>query len=136
MASDSRSYEERIAEGTRVRREVLGADYVDRNKGAQSRLQLDFQEFTVEQAWAAVWTRPGLERKTRSMLNLAMLTALGRLHELEVHMRGAITNGVSESEVSEILRQVGVYAGVPVAAEGFRIADKVFREAAARLEVG
>jgi 4-carboxymuconolactone decarboxylase len=134
MASDSRSYEERIAEGTRVRREVLGAEYVDRNKGEQSRLQRDFAEYTVEQAWAAVWTRPGLERKTRSMLNLAMLTALGRLHELEVHMRGAITNGVSESEVSEILRQVGVYAGVPVAAEGFRVADKVFREEAARLE--
>jgi 4-carboxymuconolactone decarboxylase len=134
MASDKRSYEERMAEGTRVQREVLGAEYVDRNKGVQSRLQLDFQEYTVEQAWSAVWTRPGLERKTRSMLNLAMLTALGRLHELEVHMRGAITNGVTETEVSEILRQVGVYAGVPVAAEGFRIADKVFREEAARLE--
>ena len=91
-----------MAEGTRVRREVLGAEYVDRNKGVQSRLQLDFQEYTVEQAWSAVWTRPGLERKTRSMLNLAMLTALGRLHELEVHMRGAITNGVSETEVSSI----------------------------------
>jgi 4-carboxymuconolactone decarboxylase len=120
MAADSLSYEERIAAGTRIRREVLGAEYVDRNKG--------------EHAWAAIWTRPGLERKTRSMLNLAMLTALGRLHELEVHMRGAIINGVSETEVSEILRQVGAYAGVPVAAEGFRIADKVFREEAARLE--
>jgi 4-carboxymuconolactone decarboxylase len=134
MASDARSYEERIAEGMRVRREVLGADYVDKNKGEQSQLQRDFAEYTVEQAWSAVWIRPGLERKTRSMLNLAMLTALGRLHELEVHMRGAITNGVSESEVSEILRQVGVYAGVPVAAEGFRVADKVFREEAARLK--
>ena len=118
----------------RVRREVLGAEYVDKNKGEQSRLQRDFAEYTVEQAWSAVWIRPGLDRKTRSMLNLAMLTALGRLHELEVHMRGAIINGVSETEVSEILRQVGVYAGVPVAAEGFRVADKVFREQAARLE--
>jgi 4-carboxymuconolactone decarboxylase len=134
MAADSRSYEERIAEGMRVRREVLGAEYVDKNKGEQSRLQRDFAEYTVEQAWSAVWIRPGLERKTRSMLNLAMLTALGRLHELEVHMRGAITNGVTETEVSEILRQVGVYAGVPVAAEGFRVADKVFRELAATLE--
>jgi 4-carboxymuconolactone decarboxylase len=134
MAADTRSYEERIAEGMRVRREVLGAEYVDKNKGEQSQLQRDFAEYTVEQAWSAVWIRPGLERKTRSMLNLAMLTALGRLHELEVHMRGAITNGVTETEVSEILRQVGVYAGVPVAAEGFRVADKVFRELAATLE--
>jgi 4-carboxymuconolactone decarboxylase len=132
MASDPLTHEERLAEGTRIRREVLGADYVDRNKGEQSRLQRDFQAFTVEHAWAGIWTRPGLDRKTRSMLNLAMLTALGRLHELEVHMRGAITNGVSETEVSEILQQVGVYAGVPLAAEGFRIADKVFREHAAR----
>ena len=131
MTQDSRSYEKRIAEGTQIRREVLGAEYVDQNKGPKSRLQRDFLEFTVEHAWAGIWTRPGLDRKTRSMLNLAMLTALGRLHELEVHMRGAITNGVSETEVSEILQQVGVYAGVPVAAEGFRIADKVFREAAA-----
>jgi 4-carboxymuconolactone decarboxylase len=134
MASDARSREELLAEGTRIRREVLGADYVDSNKGAQSRLQKDFQAFTVEHAWAGIWTRPGLDRKTRSMLNLAMLTALGRQHELEVHMRGAITNGVTESEVSEILQQAGVYAGVPLAAEGFRIADKVFKEHAARLE--
>jgi 4-carboxymuconolactone decarboxylase len=132
MASERRSHEELLAEGTRIRREVLGAEYVDRNKGEQSRLQRDFAEFTVEHAWAGIWTRPGLERKTRSMLNLAMLTALGRLHELEVHMRGAITNGVTETEVSEILQQVGVYAGVPLAAEGFRIADKVFKEHAAR----
>jgi 4-carboxymuconolactone decarboxylase len=131
VADDNRTHEERLAEGTRIRREVLGAAYVDQNTGPKSRLQRDFLEFTVEHAWAGIWTRPGLDRKTRSMLNLAMLTALGRLHELEVHMRGAITNGVSETEVSEILQQVGVYAGVPVAAEGFRIADKVFREAGA-----
>lgn len=131
MADGNRTHEERLSEGTRIRREVLGAAYVDQSTGPKSRLQRDFLEFTVEHAWAGIWTRPGLDRKTRSMLNLAMLTALGRLHELEVHMRGAITNGVSETEVSEILQQVGVYAGVPVAAEGFRIADKVFREAGA-----
>jgi 4-carboxymuconolactone decarboxylase len=132
MSEEARSHEARLAEGAKIRREVLGAAYVDANTGPKSRLQQDFLEFTVEHAWAGIWTRPGLDRKTRSMLNLAMLTALGRLHELEVHMRGAITNGVSETEVSEILQQVGVYAGVPVAAEGFRIADKVFKEAAAQ----
>jgi 4-carboxymuconolactone decarboxylase len=132
MTQQPRSHEERLAEGTQIRREVLGAAYVDANKGPKSRLQQDFLEFTIEHAWAGIWTRPGLDRKTRSMLNLAMLTAMARWHELEVHMRGAITNGVSETEVSEVLQQAGVYAGVPVAAEAFRIADKVFKEAAAK----
>jgi 4-carboxymuconolactone decarboxylase len=132
MATEPLTHDQLLEEGKRIRREVLGADYVDANKGVQSRLQADFAAFTVEHAWAGIWTRPGLERKTRSMLNLAMLTALGRLHELEVHMRGAITNGVTETEVSEILQQVGVYAGVPLAAEGFRVADKVFKEHAAK----
>ena len=132
MTEQPRSHDERLAAGAKIRREVLGDAYVDANPGPKSRLQQDFLEFTIEHAWAGIWTRPGLDRKTRSMLNLAMLTALGRLHELEVHMRGAITNGVSETEVSEILQQAGVYAGVPVAAEGFRIADKVFKEAAAK----
>ena len=117
-------------EGARVRREVLGAEYVDSGlkKAAGDPLAEAFIEFTEEHCWGSVWVRPGLPRKTRSMLNLAMLTATGRWHELEVHMRGAIHNGVTKDEVKEILLQVGVYAGVPSAAEAFRIARAVFAE--------
>jgi 4-carboxymuconolactone decarboxylase len=117
-------------EGARIRREVLGAEYVDagRKRAEGDPLGEAFIEFTEEFCWGNVWVRPGLPRKTRSMLNIAMLTAMARWHELEVHVRGAIANGVTKDEVKEILLQAGVYAGVPVAAEGFRIARAVFAE--------
>ena len=118
-------------EGARIRREVLGAEYVDagRKRAEGDALGEAFIEFTEEFCWGNVWVRPGLPRKTRSMLNIAMLTATARWHELEVHVRGAINNGVSKEEIKEILLQAGVYAGVPVAAEGFRVARSVFAEA-------
>jgi len=124
------SDEERIQEGARIRREVLGAAYVDRGK---TDAQVDpfnqhFVDFTTEHCWGNVWVRPGLSLKTRSMLNLAMLSAMARWHEFEVHMRGALNNGVTEDEIAEILLQAGVYAGVPIAAEAFRIARKVLAE--------
>lgn len=117
-------------EGARIRREVLGAEYVDSmlQRAAGDPLAQAFIDFTEEHCWGNVWVRPGLERKTRSMLNLAMLTALGRWHELEVHVRGAINNGVTKEEIREILLQAGVYAGVPCAAEAFRIARAVYAE--------
>ena len=117
-------------QGARIRREVLGADYVDagRQKAVGDSLAEAFIDFTEEFCWGNVWVRPGLQRKTRSMLNLAMLTVLGRWHELEVHLRGAITNGVTKDEVKEIMLQAGVYGGVPVSAEGFRLARAVFAE--------
>lgn len=117
-------------EGARIRREVLGAEYVDSmlQRAAGDPLAQAFIDFTEEHCWGNIWVRPGLERKTRSMLNLAMLTALGRWHELEVHVRGAINNGVTKDEIKEILLQAGVYAGVPVAAEAFRIARAVYAE--------
>lgn len=131
-APDKHNYDEWFKAGQQVRREVLGAGYVDAAKEEPSRMQKEFAELTIDQCWGAVWTRPGLDRKTRSMLNIAMLGAMGKLHELEVHIRGAITNGVTEDEVVEILRQVASYAGIPCGAEGFRVADKVFKEHAAK----
>ena len=118
-------------EGARIRREVLGAEYVDagRQRAAGDALGEAFIDFTEEYCWGNVWVRPGLPRKTRSMLNLAMLTVLGRWHELEVHVRGAINNGVTKEEMIEIFLQTGVYGGVPVSAEAFRIARSVFAEA-------
>lgn len=114
------------AEGARIRREVLGAAYVDAGKTNVDAFQQAFIDFTETFCWGNVWVRPGLDRKTRSLLNLAMLTAMGRWHELGVHVRGALNNGVTEAEIAEVLLQAGVYAGVPVAAEGFRVAREVF----------
>lgn len=119
--SEKLSDEQRRAEGERIRTEVLGASHAGAGK-KQDPFYRHFFEFTVEHCWGNVWLRPGLDRKTRSMLNIAMLAALGRWPELEVHTTGALNNGVSEQEIAEILLQAGVYAGVPVAAEGFRTA--------------
>ncbi len=114
--------------GERVRREVLGSAYVDKGRGNADPFLQHFLDFTVDHCWGNVWLRPGLDRKTRSMLNLAMLSALGRWHEFEVHVRGAINNGVNEEEIAEILLQAGVYAGIPVAAQGFRLAHAIIKD--------
>jgi 4-carboxymuconolactone decarboxylase len=119
---------DRRAAGERVRREVLGEAYVDRGRLNADPFYQHFLDFTVEHCWGNVWVRSGLDRKIRSMLNLAMLASLGRWHEFEVHTRGAINNGVTESEIAEVLLQAGVYAGVPVAAEGFRRAQQVIKD--------
>lgn len=124
-------HEEKLARGREIRREVLGARHVDKPGPTPTKFQQAFQDFTVEHCWANVWVRPGLERKTRSMLNLAMLAAMARWHEFEVHVRGALNNGVTEDEIIEIILQVGVYAGVPVAAEAMRVAEKAVRESTA-----
>ena len=122
------SITERHAQGAALRREVLGAAYVDSGKKAVNPFMQHFIDFTTEQCWGTVWLRDGLERKTRSMLNLAMLGAMARWHEFEVHTRGALNNGVTEEEIAEILLQIGVYAGVPNASEGFRRATDVIQK--------
>ncbi len=116
--------------GAAVRREVLGAARVDSTAAAAANdpFYQHFVDFTTTQCWGYIWTRPGLDRKTRSLLNLAMLSAMARWHELAVHVRGALNNGVTEDEIAEVLLQAGVYAGVPIAAEGFRVARDVIRE--------
>ncbi len=114
--------------GLAIRREVVGAGYVDRSIQPADDFNRPFQELITEYAWGAVWGRPGLERKTRSMLNLVMLTTLNRPHELEIHVRGALTNGVTRDEMREIFIHASVYCGVPAALEAFRVARKVFAE--------
>jgi len=114
--------------GLAVRREVLGADYVDGSLSRADDFNAAFQQLTTEMAWGAIWTRPGLPRKTRSIVNIAMLVALNRGAELRLHLRAALTNGVSRDEIKEILLQTGAYCGIPASLEAFKIATEVFRE--------
>jgi 4-carboxymuconolactone decarboxylase len=121
---------QRFNKGMRIRKQVLGPAHVARSwADAQGdELLQPLQEMITEIGWGAIWGRPGLERKTRSMLNLAMLSALNRPHEFEIHMRGAIRNGVTKTEVREILIQVAGYCGFPAAIDSFRIAKRMFTE--------
>ena len=114
--------------GLAVRRAVVGAEYVEKSLSAMTPFNAPFQKMVTEWCWGDVWTRPGLPRATRSMLNLAMLCALNRPHELRIHLRGALNNGVTPREIQEVLLQVGVYCGVPASLEGFRIATEVMAE--------
>jgi 4-carboxymuconolactone decarboxylase len=114
--------------GLEIRRSVLGAAHVDKAIAGADEFSQPMQDFVTEYCWGAVWSRPGLEKKTRSMLNVAMLTALNREHELRLHLRGALNNGVSRAEISEILLQCAVYCGAPAAISSFRIAREVFAE--------
>ncbi|NJC23791.1 4-carboxymuconolactone decarboxylase [Arthrobacter pigmenti] len=112
-------------EGLATRKEVLGAAHVDRSLSQVSEFSRPIQELVTEYCWGAVWNREGLDRRSRSMINLAMLTALNRSHELAVHVKGAVTNGVTEQEIQEVLMQTAIYVGVPAALESFRVAEKV-----------
>jgi 4-carboxymuconolactone decarboxylase len=114
--------------GLEIRRAVLGSDYVDKSLASADDFNRPMQELTTEFCWGNVWGRPGLERKTRSMLNLAMLSALNRPHELKLHVKGAIRNGVSKEEMTEIFLQAAVYCGVPVGIDSFRVAREAFKE--------
>ena len=114
--------------GLKVRKEVLGDAYVDNALAAADEFTQPLQEYVTAHGWGASWARDGLERKTRSMLNLAMLTALNRGHELKVHVKGAINNGVTKKEIQEIFLHAAVYCGAPAAMESFRIAKEAFKE--------
>ena len=114
--------------GLTNRREVLGAEYVDRSLANADDFTRPFQDLVTEYCWGAIWDRPGLDRRTRSLLNLAMLTALNRPHEVRLHVRGALNNGVSRDEIREVLLQTAVYCGVPAALDSFRVAREVFAE--------
>jgi len=116
---------DRFNKGLEVRRAVLGADYVDGSLAKADDFMMAFQEITTEWCWGYAWTRPGLERKTRSMLNLAMLTALGKPAELKLHVKGALANGVSVEEIKEILLHVAVYCGIPAGLDAFKAAHEV-----------
>jgi len=114
--------------GLQIRREVLGSAHVDRSMARVSPFGRPAQELVTEYCWGAVWARPGLERKTRSLVNLAMLTALNRSHELAVHVRGAVNNGCTTEEIQEVLLQTMVYCGAPAALEAFRVAERTLDE--------
>ena len=119
---------ERFDQGLEVRRAVLGAEHVDRSLEQASPFMRPMQELVTEYCWGAVWTRDGLDRRTRSLVNLGMLTALGKSQELGAHVRGALTNGCTETEIQETLLQAAVYCGVPAANSAFRVAQQVIRE--------
>jgi 4-carboxymuconolactone decarboxylase len=115
--------------GLKVRKEVLGDKYVDNAINSADEFTRPLQEYLTVHGWAASWARPGLEKKTRSMLNLAMLTALNRGHELKIHIRGALNNGVTKDEMREIFLHAAVYCGAPAAMDSFTVAKEVFKEA-------
>jgi len=119
---------ERFEKGLGIRRAVLVAEFVDNAIKTADDFSRPLQELVTEYCWGEVWGRPGLERKTRSMLNLAMLAALNRPHEIKLHVKGALTNGVTKDEIKEIFLQVAIYCGVPAGVDSFRIAKEVFKE--------
>jgi 4-carboxymuconolactone decarboxylase len=122
------AHKQLFEEGLAIRRAVLGPEYVDNAIKNADDFSRPMQELTTEYCWGAVWSRPGLTRKTRSLLNLAMLTALNRPDELELHLRGALNNGVTEEEIREVFLQAAIYCGVPAAMASFKIARKVLAE--------
>jgi 4-carboxymuconolactone decarboxylase len=121
----------RKEEGMRVRREVLGDGYVDRAVAQTTPFTADFQDFITGVAWADVWARPDLDRRTRSCVTLAVLTALGNEHEIALHVRAAVRNGLSGREIGEVLLHTAVYAGIPAANRAFQIAEAVLSKIAA-----
>ena len=114
--------------GLAVRKEVLGAEYVEQSIKNADDFNRPLQELVTEYCWGKIWGRPGLDRRTRSFLNLAMITALNRPHELKLHVKGAIRNGVSKAEIAEVFLQAAVYCGVPAAIDSFRVAREAFKE--------
>jgi 4-carboxymuconolactone decarboxylase len=120
--------ESRVEQGQQVRREVLGADYVAQAQQGSNDFTAPFQELLARYAWGDIWSRPGLDRRSRSMITLAVLTALGQDHELALHVRGARRNGLSESEIQEVLLQCAVYAGVPAANRAFAVAQQALAD--------
>ena len=114
--------------GLDIRTAVLGRDYVEKSLRAADDFNRPFQELVTEYCWGAIWGREGLPRKTRSLLNLAMIGALNRPHELKMHVAGALRNGVTKDEIREVFMQLAIYAGVPAGVDAFRVAREVFAE--------
>lgn len=126
--------DDKFEAGMKVRREVLGDAHVDRSQANQTSFDADFQRFITETAWGSVWTRGGIDRQTRHMLTLAILAALGRDHELALHLRATQNSGVTPDQVKEVFHQVAVYAGVPAANSAFSIAKQIYKELGVNLE--
>ncbi len=119
---------EMFEKGLAIRRQVLGADFVDKAFSTADDFNRPMQELVTQYCWGEIWGRPGLDRKTRSIINLAMISALNRPHEVKVHVRAALTNGLTKDEIKEVFLQVAIYCGVPAGVDSFRIAKEVFQE--------
>ena len=128
MSADKKPRSEKFERGLKTRRAVLGDDYVDRSLEQADDFNWPLQQLATEWCWDEIWNRPGLDRRSRSILNLGMIAALNRPHELRLHVRGAINNGLTKDELKEMFLQVGVYCGLPAALDCFRIAKEVFKE--------
>jgi len=120
--------DETFEQGMKVRRAVLGDAHVDRAEANKTPFDADFQRYITEAAWGAVWTRTGLDRRTRHMITLAIIAALGKEHELALHIRATQNTGVTADELKEVFMQVAVYAGVPAANTAFSVAKRVYAE--------
>lgn len=114
--------------GISIRRDVLGAEYVDKSMKGVDEFSMAMQEYATETAWGLIWSRPGLPRKTRSLLNIGLLAALNRQHEFKLHVKSAFGNGVTKEEIKEVLLQIACYVGVPAGIEAFRWAKDAFAE--------
>jgi 4-carboxymuconolactone decarboxylase len=119
---------EMFEKGLSIRRAVLGADFVDKAIASADDFNRPLQELVTQYCWGEVWGRPGLDRRTRSIMNLAMLSALNRPHEVKMHVKGALNNGLTKDDIKEVFLQVAIYCGVPAAVDSFRIAKEVFQE--------
>lgn len=126
--SEKHDLSDKFERGLAVRREVLGSAYVDNALQSVDAFTRPLQQLVTEYCWGEIWTRPGLDRKSRSLLNLAFMTALNRPHELKLHVRGAINNGLTQAEIMEVFLQAAIYCGVPAAIDSFRVAREVFAE--------
>ncbi|CAN5421692.1 carboxymuconolactone decarboxylase family protein [soil metagenome] len=118
--------------GFEIRKSVLGAEFVENSFKSADDFNRPMQELVTEYCWGAVWGRDTLDRRTRSLLNLAMISALNRPHELKMHVKGALRNGVTKDEIREVFLQVAIYCGVPAGVDSFRIAREAFAEVAAK----
>ena len=119
---------DRFEEGLKLRKQVLGADYVERAMAGADEFSMPMQELSTEYCWGYVWTRPGLKLRERSLINIAMISALNRPHELKLHVKAALNTGVTREQIREVLLQVAVYCGVPAGGDSVRIAREAFAE--------
>ena len=120
--------DDRFKKGMGLRKSILGAEHVDRAEAQKTDFDAEYQRYITENAWGTIWARPGLDKKTRHMLTIAMLAALGKHDELALHIRATRNTGVTQEELSEVLLHVSVYAGVPAANSAFAIAKRVYKE--------
>jgi 4-carboxymuconolactone decarboxylase len=120
--------QEMFEKGLKIRREVLGADFVDNAIKSADDFNRPLQELVTQYCWGEIWGRPGLDRRTRSIINLAMISALNRPHEVKMHVKGALNNGLTKDDIKEVFLQVAIYCGVPAGVDSFRAAKEVFQE--------